>query len=75
MSSRKANVTKTLQRIKAHPAVSDALTDSDGTWIYLKSGWKPIGCPGEHVIVEDTVIVAARRLRDIESCNCDQCKF
>jgi hypothetical protein len=53
--------------------VSEAFTDSDGTWIYLKAGWRANGCPGEHVIVEDTAALAISKLRYIEPCSCNEC--
>jgi hypothetical protein len=67
-------MTKALARIKAHPAVSDAFSDSDGTWIYLRAGFGVAGCFGEHIMVEDTVSQALRRLGDIQPCSCKECR-
>lgn len=66
---------KTLAVIQADPRVSDAFTDSDGTWVYLKDGWGVAGCLGEHIIVEDRVATAARKVRQgLIPCYCQQCK-
>jgi hypothetical protein len=65
---------KILATIQADPRVSEALKDSDGIWVYLKRGWQVGGCPGEHIIVEDRVADAKRKLGYLVPCNCKECR-
>ena len=44
--------------------------DSDGFWIYLRSGYSRCG---EHAIVEDTRKEAFARLKDVHQCACLEC--
>ena len=63
---------KTLEKIRSDPRVSEVYADSDGVWIYLRNGWGN-GNPQEHIIVEDTVTEAYRKMRNILPCSCEQC--
>ena len=54
--------------------IEEEFNDSDGYWIYLKPGWCCDGDPVEHIIHEDTKAIARRRMKEVQPCNCEDCR-
>ena len=58
-------MTKIQERINKDERVLNSDQDSDGCWIYLKTGWYVNG--DEAIIVEDTWTKAADKLRSAKA--------